>query len=278
MGKAGRVALALLALSIALGASFAQAKSAASQEQSSALLSDYRVKLVDAGYSADEALLLLPPAIETKGLDLETLSLYLQEKLESLVSDAGRGKASRVARTEASSGGGSRPRGYPIEEQALDDPDLLAISGEEYIDEAALAELGYGTAGSSFAVAIRKADGYAYPQSRQAGKSRIMAEGDTAYAIALENRSDVPVLAAVFVDGLNTIGRMRELPSRGWKWEIPPLTRVLVNHWKVDGGADEALRFGSGEVGSLMIAFYSTDVNAMENLQIIQIRYELMTR
>jgi len=88
------------------------------------------------------------------------------------------------------------------------------------------------------------------------------------YAIKLTNRSMHRVAVALFIDGLNTIGQQREVPSTGKKWLLEPNQSVLVSGWQVDEktcrqfifvGASKSLaarKFYTEQIGLITAAFY----------------------
>jgi hypothetical protein len=79
------------------------------------------------------------------------------------------------------------------------------------------------------------------PLFEQGGAVFIPASQGEVYQIRLYNRSPQRVAVALYIDGLNTIGMKRELPSAGKKWVLNPNQTATVRGWQVD--ANKAREF-----------------------------------
>lgn len=94
-------------------------------------------------------------------------------------------------------------------------------------------------------------------------------EGES-YTIRLANDSAERVGVALFIDGLNTIGQRRELPSVGLKWILEPGESIDVEGWQlgdqrrefrvVDASRSVAGGLGlTDELGLISASFFAAD-------------------
>lgn len=88
------------------------------------------------------------------------------------------------------------------------------------------------------------------------------------YAIELSNLSRRRVAVALLIDGLNSLGQARELPSEAQKWVLDPKEKVVIDGWQVDSetvrqfvftGAESSLAHQKGfceDIGLITACFY----------------------
>ena len=111
-------------------------------------------------------------------------------------------------------------------------------------------------------------DGRAKPLHQKGGSLFIPASKGEVFQIRLSNRSGTSVGVALFIDGLNSIGQKRELPSTARKWVLSPGQTAIVPGWQMDltharqfvfVGLEESLaarqRF-TDQIGLITAAFY----------------------
>lgn len=113
------------------------------------------------------------------------------------------------------------------------DSDLIALLGEELSDIPALTRLSSSDGSPPFSVSIRSTNGSLYPILQHDGYHSVSIPIGSTYSIILENGSYETMSASVFIDGLNTIYQVRELPSTGLKWVIDPMTRIAITGWQI---------------------------------------------
>ncbi len=102
-------------------------------------------------------------------------------------------------------------------------------------------------------------------------KGREMVVGvapGTQYAIELGNHSDKTVAVSLLIDGLNSIGQERVLPSEGRKWVLAAGKRAVIRGWQIDNrmarefvfvGAQDSLAYRKGfyeDIGLITACFY----------------------
>jgi hypothetical protein len=65
------------------------------------------------------------------------------------------------------------------------------------------------------------------------GKAYVGAPPGKKYVIDLVNTSEQDVAVALLIDGLNTIGQKRELPSEGRKWVVEAGKTIRIQGWQI---------------------------------------------
>jgi hypothetical protein len=86
----------------------------------------------------------------------------------------------------------------------------------------------------------------------------VAANRDEVFSIKLVNDTDRRVAVALFIDGLNTLGRKRELPSEARKWIVNANSSATIAGWQVDESKAKQLVF-VGEEESLAARMHYTD-------------------
>ncbi len=111
-------------------------------------------------------------------------------------------------------------------------------------------------------------DGKAKPVYSAGRNLYVPAGRDEVFDIRLINESDRRVAVALFIDGLNTLGRKRELPSQARKWIVDANSNATISGWQIDQdtarkfifvGADESLAARmqyTDEIGIITASFY----------------------
>ncbi|WP_010257925.1 hypothetical protein [Treponema primitia] len=233
-GKKAPLFLLLFLLSFYPGSSLIQAQeSAASFDvQLILLLDEFIGNLGAAGYT--------PPILENEVLGKQEISLasgalflYIDFRLQTLLEK----RNASLSR----SGGASRPRGpadyIHLENSAgaadialflpglrnsagrrfMKDRDLLALLGEPHGDTA------------SFFPELKGSGNQPIPIRRQDGRDMVALRSGEEFSVTVQSRSDKPVRAAVYLNGVNQISGALDLPSLGQRASLPPGQSVTFN-------------------------------------------------
>jgi hypothetical protein len=98
--------------------------------------------------------------------------------------------------------------------------------------------------------------------ARDGRKVLAVAPGEV-FTVRLSNDSPERVGVALYLDGLNSIGRRRETPSAGLKWIVGPRQSVIVAGWQIDPQTVQEFRFehasgtGAADAGWITASFFA---------------------
>lgn len=92
------------------------------------------------------------------------------------------------------------------------------------------------------------------------GNIWIPAKTGEEYSIRIHNKSDKRVAVALFIDGINTIGGKRELPSKGRKWVVRPRTPIEIKGWQKDDKSANKFVFCTSEQSLAQRLNYSDEI------------------